>query len=91
VFVVPVAPAAGAGEADAGRRGAKRPDYVAPVAAGAVPDVVVEGDDVLVEVEEAGEEVAAGDEETFLVTEEDESGDMSGIIGGTAPEGDEEV
>ena len=89
-YVVAVtAPSAGEGESV--RRAGKKPEFVAPPVADAVADGAAEGDDVLVEVEEAGEAAAAGEEETFLETEEDEGGDVSGIIGGTAAEGDEEA
>jgi uncharacterized protein (TIGR02300 family) len=91
VFVPTAASIASAGEAEASRRSAsKKSEFVAPASPSELPDAVVEGDDVLVEVEEAGEEVAAGDEETFLEAEEDEGGDVSGIIGGGSAEGDEE-
>ncbi len=81
---VVVAPSA-ASEAQA-RRTAKKPEFVAPVLADDAPEA--ETEDALVEVEGAEEPVAAGAEETFLETEEDEGGDVTGIIG--APEGEEE-
>lgn len=90
VFVPTVAPVMGAGEGETSRRAAKKPEFVAPAPQSELVDAVAEGDDVLVEVEEAGEEVAAGDE-TFLEAEEDEGGDMTGIIGGGGAEGDEEA
>lgn len=75
--------------AAAQRRPVKKPEFVAPDGAAEAPEV--EGEDVLVDVEGAEEPIAAGDEETFL-EEEDEGGDVSGIIGGGTPaEGDEEV
>ena len=49
----------------------------------------VEGEEALADVE--GEEpVAAEADETFLEEEEDEGGDVSGIIGGPVAEGEEE-
>ena len=74
--------------AAAGRRAPKKPEFVEPAIAGDAPEIEVE--DALVEVEGAEEPVAAGEEETFLVQEEDEGGDVTGIIGGGTPEGEEE-
>ncbi len=86
--VAPMATAAAASAA-AQRRPVKKPEFVDQEAAVDTPEV--EGDDVLVDVEGAEEPIAAGEEETFL-EEEDEGGDVSGIIGGGTPaEGDEEV
>jgi len=78
-------------EGEAVRRGAKKPDFVPTPVVGAAADADADAEDVLVEVEEAGDEVAAGEEETFLEQEEDEGGDVTGIIGGPTAEGDEEV
>ena len=44
----------------------------------------------MAEVEGAEEPVAAGEDETFLEQEEDEGGDVTGILGGGTPEGEEE-
>ena len=74
--------------AAAQRRAPKKPELVEPAIAGDAPEI--EAEDALVEVEGAEESVAAGEEETFLVQEEDEGGDVTGIIGGGAPEGEEE-
>lgn len=82
-YVLAVAPAAAAEAAQ--RRPAKKPEFVAPQ--GVEP--ALEGEDALAEVEGAEEPIAAGEEETFLEQEEDESGDVSGIISNT-PEGEEE-
>lgn len=84
----PMAAAAPGVAAAAQRRPAKKPEFVSPVAAEEAPEV--EGEDVLADVEGAEEAIAPGEEETFL-EEEDEGGDVSGIIGGTPAEGDEEV
>ncbi|MFM9938444.1 MAG: FYDLN acid domain-containing protein [Hyphomicrobiaceae bacterium] len=74
--------------AAAQRRPAKKPEYVSPDVVADTPEV--EGEDVLADVEGTEEPVAAGEEETFL-EEEDEGGDVSGIIGGTPADGEEEV
>lgn len=73
----------------ASRRAAKKPEFVPAIAPGEAPEVEVE--DALVDVEGGEEPVAAGEDETFLETEEDEGGDVSGIIVGGTPEGEEEV
>lgn len=89
VFHVPVVTAAATpGPAESARRPAKKPEFAGPVGTDDAPEV--EAEDVLADVEGADEPIAAGDEETFL-EEEDEGGDVSGIIGGPAAEGDEEV
>ena len=49
-----------------------------------------EGDEALVDIEEA-EDIPADDDETFLEAEEEEGGDVSNIIGGPVAEGEEEV
>jgi uncharacterized protein (TIGR02300 family) len=80
--------AAGAG-GDRARRPAKKPEYVAPKEAPLeTPDV--EGEDALVDVEGAGEPIAAGEDETFLEADEEDGGDVSGIISGGG-EGEEEA
>ena len=89
-YVVTAPTAVAAGDvAAAHRRAAKKPEFIAPTVAGEGPEI--EADDALVEVEGEGAEepVAAGEEETFLVQEEDEAGDVTGIIGG-ATGGEEE-
>ena len=88
-FVATASPAP-AGAADAGpRRPARKPEFVPAEASPELPEAAT--DDALIEVEGTDEPIAAGeDEETFLEQEEDEGGDVSGIIGG-APEGEEEA
>lgn len=56
------------------------------------PEAVVEaeGEEALVDIEEA-EDIPADDDETFLEEEEEEGGDVSNIIGGPVAEGEEEV
>jgi len=49
-----------------------------------------EGDEALVDIEEAAD-IPADDDETFLEEEEEEGGDVSNIIGGPVAEGEEEV
>ena len=69
----------------------KKPEYVPEKV---VPEgaVEAEGEEVLAEIETGDDEVApeAGDE-TFLEEEEEEGGNVTTIIGGTVPEGEEEV
>lgn len=84
--------APGGGEAAAAERAARRtkkPEFVA-APAGDVPEV--EGDEALVDLEAAEEDIATDDdEETFLQNEEEDGGDVSGIIGGPVAEGEEET
>jgi uncharacterized protein (TIGR02300 family) len=90
-YVLPVASAAAiaAAEVAAQRRAARnKPEFATVVADPEAPEIEV--DDTLADVEAAEETIAAGDEETFLEPEEDEGGDVSGIIVGNAPEGEEE-
>lgn len=86
VFVVPAVAAVGAGNPGEGSgRRSRKPEYVT-----VAPDAPeAETEDGLADVEAAEETIAAGDEETFLETEEDEGGDVSIIVG--TPEGEEEV
>lgn len=86
--VVTASAAAASAASAAQRRPAKKPEFVHQDAAADAPEV--EAEDVLADVEGAEEPIAAGEEETFL-EEEDEGGDVTGIIGGTPAEGDEEV
>ena len=87
VYSLPItAPGAGAA-AEAARR-ARKPELVETVA-GDAPEV--EADEALVDVDAGDEEIVAGEEETFLEQEEDEGGDVSGIIGGGSAEGEEET
>ncbi|MGE0024533.1 MAG: TIGR02300 family protein [Hyphomicrobium sp.] len=88
IYELASSPLSAAAEEKPGRRGRKA-EYVekAPVVAAVEP----EADEVLPEIEEDGEAVAAADEdETFLEEEEEEGGDVSNIIGGPVAEGDEE-
>jgi hypothetical protein len=50
----------------------------------------VEPDDALADIETDDNAIADDDDETFLESEEEDGGDVSGIIGGPVPEGDEE-
>lgn len=77
--------AAAAAEEKAARKAAKKPIFAEPEA---VVDDAVEAGEVLPEIEGDDEPVAAEADETFL-EEEEEEGDVAGIIGVT--EGDEEV
>jgi len=67
----------------------KKPEFVdeaAPVAE--APEV--EGAEELVDIEATEEPIAAEADETFLEEEEEDGGDVSGILGGPVAEGDEE-
>ncbi|HXF53813.1 MAG TPA: TIGR02300 family protein [Hyphomicrobiaceae bacterium] len=66
---------------------AKKPEFADEVAA--VPEAEVEGAEVLAEIDTAEDAVAEEGDETFLEEEEEDGGDVSGIIGGTVA-GDEE-
>ncbi len=69
------------------RPAAKKPEFegAAPTDA---PDV--EPDDTLADIDTDDEAITDDDDETFLEAEEEDGGDVSGIIGGPVPEGDEE-
>ncbi len=79
---------AAAAEKAARRPVAKKPEFVKAVAPTDAPDV--EADEALAEIETDDNAMDDDDDETFLESEEDEGGDVSGIIGGPVPEGDEE-
>lgn len=51
---------------------------------------MAEGEEALAEIEGDDEPAAAEADETFLEEEEEDGGDMSGIIGGSVAEGEEE-
>ena len=70
------------------RRAAKKPEMAVVPAPGDAPDV--EPDDALAEIETDDEAIEDDDDETFLEAEEEDGGDVSGIIGGPVKEGDEE-
>ena len=70
------------------RRPAKKPEAAIVPTPGDAPDV--EADDALVEIEADDDAISDDDDETFLEAEEEDGGDVSGIIGGTVKEGDEE-
>lgn len=70
------------------RRTAKKPEFEGAAAPSDAPDV--EPDDALADIETDDNAIADDDDETFLESEEEDGGDVSGIIGGPVPEGDEE-
>ena len=70
------------------RRAPKKPEIVVVPTPGDAPDV--EADDALAEIETDDEAIDDNDDETFLEAEEEDGGDVSGILGGTVKEGDEE-
>jgi uncharacterized protein (TIGR02300 family) len=91
LYVIATSPqgAAGAVADDRARRSAKKPEFVAPVAASDAPEA--EAEDVLEEAADGDEAIAADDDETFLEEEEEDGGDVSGIIGGPVGEEGEEA
>ena len=82
-----VSAVAGAAAEKTRRPVAKKPEFegAAPTD---TPDV--EADDTLADIETDDEAISDDDDETFLESEEEDGGDVSGIIGGPVPEGDEE-
>jgi uncharacterized protein (TIGR02300 family) len=70
-------------------RKAKKPEFVGeePVVGGEVP--VVEGEEALVDIE-AGEEAIVADEDEAFIEEEEDGGDVSGLLGPVG-EGEEEA
>ena len=70
-------------------RKAKKPEFAEGEQLQTDADLAPEGAEELVDIEATEEPVAGEEDETFL--EEEEGGDVSGIIGGTVAEGDEEV
>lgn len=69
-----------------------RKSDVSSKAAADTGDTDNESDDALAEIEtdDDSEDIASEGDETFLEEEEEEGGDVSGIIGGQVAEGDEE-
>lgn len=88
ISISPAAMAAAAAEEKAARKAAKKPVFVAPEV---VTDdaALVDGADVIPEIEGVEEPAAGEADETFL-EEEEEEGDVSNIIGGVT-EGEEEA
>ncbi len=83
--------AASAPEVKAPRK-PKKPELVpTPEFAADEPAPAAEGEEALVDIEDAEETIATEEDETFLEEEEEEGGDMSNIIGGPVQEGEEEV
>ncbi len=82
----PLGAAAAMADEKAGRRG-KKPEYTLEKPPAPEAEAVAEGDEVLVDIEEA-EDVPAEADETFL-EEEEEEGSVSNIIGGPVAEGEE--
>lgn len=92
IYVIASAPmtAAQIAEAEkAARKAAKKPEFTEGEQLQTDADLAPEGAEELVDIEATEEPVAGEEDETFL--EEEEGGDVSGIIGGTVAEGDEEV
>ncbi len=82
-------PAAAAAAAAAEEKAARKAKKLADDAAAEV--VAGDGEEALADLEVAEEPIAAEGDETFLEEEEEEGGDVSGIIGGPVAEGGEEV
>lgn len=87
-YVLAVSAGTGQG-AEVSRRPVKKPVPVVPQEEPGAEPGPPEGDDALAAVAEEEGTVAEGDE-TFLEEEEDEGGDVTGIIG-DVPEGEEEA
>ena len=88
VSAAAAAAATAAAEEKAARKAAKKPVFVAPEVV-ADEAALVEGAEVIPEIEGVEEPAAGEADETFL-EEEEEEGDVSNIIGGVT-EGEEEV
>lgn len=70
------------------RRSPRKPE-ISPALADA-PEVEVEAEDALVDVDGAEEPLAEAEDDTFLEEEEDAGGDVTGIVGGGGGEDEEE-
>lgn len=70
------------------RRAPKKAEIAVVPVPGELADV--EADDALAEIETDDDAIDDNDDETFLEAEEEDGGDVSGILGGTVKEGDEE-
>jgi uncharacterized protein (TIGR02300 family) len=84
-----LSPAAAAAAAAAEEKAARKAKKLVDDAAAEV--VPGDGEEALADLEVAEEPIAAEGDETFLEEEEEEGGDVSGIIGGPVAEGGEEV
>jgi uncharacterized protein (TIGR02300 family) len=69
----------------------KKPEVVSEPGEASPDTPVAEGEDALVDIEAADETIAADDEETFIEPEEEDGGDVSGILGGSVSEDEEET
>ncbi len=90
IYALASAPAGSAplAEEKAPRR-AKKPEFDADAAtADALPEA--EGEEALADVEGDDDTIAAEGDETFLEEEEEDGGDVSGILGGPVAEDEEE-
>jgi uncharacterized protein (TIGR02300 family) len=85
----PLAVAAAAPEPEEKVRKPKKPEFAAEEAGVASEVPVVEGEEALVDLEGGEEPIVADDDETFIEEEED-GGDVSGLLG-PVPEGEEEA
>src|SRR3989304_399086 len=89
VYELPSGPAvAAAGTAgEKAPRKAKKPEFAPGKVLAPEETAEVEAEEVLADVEEVEEPIAAEEDETFLEPEEEEGGDVSNIIGGPVQEG----
>jgi uncharacterized protein (TIGR02300 family) len=89
VYELASSPLAIAATEEKSPRKARKPDLVPSKAPPGDADTEVDAEDALAEIETEGDdEIAAEADETFLEEEEEEGGDVSGII--PVQEGDEE-
>ena len=84
-----LSPAAAAAAAAAEEKAARKAKKLADDAAAEV--VPGDGEEALADLEVAEEPIATEGDEGFLEEEEEEGGDVSGMIGGPVAEGSEEV
>jgi len=70
------------------RRAPRKPEIIPAI--GDAPEVEVEAEDALVDVDGAEEPLAEAGDDTFLEEEEDAGGDVTGIVGGAGGEDEEE-
>lgn len=76
---------------DKSRARGKKGEYAATKEPAGEEAEAAEGDEALVDLEEADETIATEEDETFLEEEEEEGGNLSNVIGGPVAEGDEET
>lgn len=90
IYELSASPLALAAAEEKAPRRARKADISVAKAPNEPADGEAETDDALAEIETDDSDVAEGDE-TFLEEEEEEGGDVSGILGGSVAEGEEEA